>query len=125
MEQFRRGRAVEGEALMRREFTRKVMAAAWKRAAGRCEGCTAYPIGLGHFDHIIPDAMGGEPTLENCQVLCRNCHGEKTAKRDVPAIAKAKRREARHIGAHKSRSPLPGGRGSPLKRKIGGGVVPR
>ena len=32
-------------------------------------------------------------------MLCEPCHSVKTAKQDVPAIAKAKRREAKHIGA--------------------------
>ena len=35
--------------------------------------------------------MGGEPTLENCEVLCVNCDSEQTYKKDIPAIAKSKR----------------------------------
>lgn len=84
---------------MRREFSAKVKADAFTRAAGRCEGCTARLfVGKFAYDHVIPDAMGGEPTLENCKVLCLACHGEKTAGVDVPAIAKVKRIRQRHLG---------------------------
>jgi len=85
---------------MRREFSAKVRVAAFKRAGGSCEGCTAkLYTGKFAYDHRIPDQLGGEPTLENCQVLCSACHGEKTAGQDVPRIAKAKRNEAKHLGA--------------------------
>jgi 5-methylcytosine-specific restriction endonuclease McrA len=55
------------------------------------------------YDHIIPDGLGGEPTLDNCQVLCKSCHNLKTAKTDVPRIAKAKRIYDRDIGIKKPR----------------------
>lgn len=78
------------------------------------------------YDHILPDALGGEPTLENCAVLCRTCHSAKTSKKDVPQIAKAKRVHRGHINARpKPARPFPGSRDHHLKRKIGGGVVPR
>jgi hypothetical protein len=32
-------------------------------------------------------------------VLCKTCHGAKTAKQDVPAIAKSKRVRNKHINA--------------------------
>jgi len=112
--------------MTRREFPAKVKVAAYKRAAGACEGCRASLMpGRFHYDHIIPDALGGEPTLDNCAVLCRACHAAKTAEKDIPQIAKAKRVHAKHVGAHQPRSRLPGGRGDKFKRKIGGGVVPR
>lgn len=93
--------------MTRREFPAKVKVAAFKRADDRCDECSA-PLmpGRFHYDHIIPDALGGEPTLENCAVLCRSCHGAKTAQEDVPRIAKAKRVAAKHIGARpKTRMP--------------------
>lgn len=111
----------------RREFPAKVKVAAYERSAGRCECCTArLAVGKFHYDHRVPDAMGGEPTLDNCEVLCTACHSAKTTGSDVPAIAKAKRREARHIGAKaRTRSPLPGGRDSKWKKRLDGTVVPR
>ena len=36
--------------------------------------------------------------LGNCVVLCIACHRDKTTKRDVPAIAKAKRVSDKHLG---------------------------
>lgn len=85
---------------MRREFPTKVKLAAFDRAAGNCEACTA-PLRPGKyaFDHRIPDAIGGEPTLANCQVLCDACHSPKTRHSDVPTIAKSKRVRAKHAGA--------------------------
>src|ERR1017187_7747346 len=86
--------------LMRTEFSQKVKANAAIRANGNCEICTRkLRAGDFHFDHEVPDALGGEATLENCRCLCRSCHGEKTAKSDIPRIAKAKRnyRSARSI----------------------------
>lgn len=85
--------------MSRHEFPAAVKRAAITRAAGQCEAilpdgmrcpCVVGP-GRQHFDHVIPDWMGGKPTIENCALVCVPCHKEKTAKRDVPAIAKAKR----------------------------------
>jgi len=84
---------------MRREFSAKVKALAFKRAEGCCEGCGRKLFsGDIHYDHANPDALGGEPTLENCAVLCRSCHQAKTSKKDIPAIAKSNRVRNRHIG---------------------------
>lgn len=87
--------------MSRREFDTKTKVAAFKRAGGKCEDCGRI-LGHGyktHYDHAIADGLGGEPTLANCVVLCQPCHDVKTATLDIPAIAKAKRREAAHIGA--------------------------
>lgn len=83
---------------MRTEFPSKVRVEAFRRCGGLCEKCTAkLSVGKFHYDHIIPDAFGGEPILSNCQVLCVNCHGEKTAKVDVPAYAKSNRVRSKHL----------------------------
>lgn len=88
----------------RREFSRKVKLAAFKRAKGKCEKCGMWlHVGRVHYDHVTPDGLGGEPTLENCAVLCKWCHGGKTAKHDVPMMAKADRLKAKHIGAKPKR----------------------
>lgn len=89
---------------MRREFSKKTKAQAFLRCHGQCEGenCGAWlTIGKYHFDHDIPDGLGGEPTLDNCKVLCFACHGVKTRTRDVPQIAKAKRVSDKHNGIRK------------------------
>lgn len=112
---------------MRREFSKRVKNEAFERSGGRCEnpecGAQSTPRKL-HYDHRIPDALGGEPTLENCQVLCTACHGEKTGKQDIPAIAKTKRIRDRERGIRKP-SRFPGARNSRWKMKVGGGVVLR
>jgi 5-methylcytosine-specific restriction protein A len=75
----------------RREFPNKVRIAAFERAKGHCEKCTArLVVGKFAYDHVIADALGGEPTLGNCAVLCDSCHGEKTPG-DKTAAAKVKR----------------------------------
>ena len=110
---------------MRRNFPDKVKAQAFERAAGRCESCTAklFP-GNVHYDHVIPDALGGEPTLDNCEALCKACHGVKTRTRDVPSIAKVKRIRLKNFGGRK-RSTFACSRDTPWKRTIDGRTVPR
>jgi len=110
----------------RMEFSRKVRAEVHLRAKGCCEGCGArLKLGEGEYDHELPDALGGEPTAENCRLLCRVCHKEKTAS-DVRRIRKADRQRDRHVGAMKDSSrPLPCGRKSPFKKKMNGEVVAR
>lgn len=93
--------------MSRREFSKQVKRDAFNRANGYCEGklagsdercpCKLAP-GKFHYDHDLPDWLGGEPTLENCAVLCIPCHHDKTAGRDMPAIAKAKRIQDRERG---------------------------
>lgn len=112
--------------MTRREFPARIKVAAYERSGGFCEHCSArLQPGRLHYDHRIPDALGGEPTFDNCQVLCTNCHAVKTTGEDVPRISKAKRQYASHIGARTSKRPLPGGRNSPFKRKMNGTVERR
>ena len=86
---------------MRRDFPRKVKAAALARAAGKCERCKAVlKPREGEVDHILPDILGGEPVLANAQVLCRPCHAEKTAA-DIQRTRKADRQRDKHSGAVK------------------------
>lgn len=108
--------------MTRREFPRKVKQAAFMRAKGKCENCTAklYP-GKYRYDHRLPDALGGEPTLDNCWVLCNNCDSPKTYEHDIPAIAKANRIRDKHIGATKPKRPW----GGKYRKKMNGDVVLR
>ena len=112
---------------MRKEFPARVRVAAYERCKGLCEGCGARLMtGAFHYDHVLPDHLGGEPTLKNCQCLCRACHGSKTAGQDVPQIAKAKRQQQAHIGAKTaSRNIIPGSRNSKWKRTFSNGWVLR
>lgn len=113
--------------MSRREFSNRTRLQAWERSGGKCEEC-GIKLHVGdrrEYDHRIPCALGGDNTLDNCVVLCGPCHKRKTASDDAPTIAKAKRVSAKHSGAHKPKSRLPGGRGSKLKKKLDGTVVPR
>jgi hypothetical protein len=76
------------------------------------------------IEHVIPFQMGGADDESNWEVAHNKCHAAKT-KDDVGNIAKAKRREARHLGAKVSRSPMPFGRKSKFKRKMDGSIVLR
>lgn len=90
----------------RKNFKRSIIVARYKHCGGRCEGilesgARCYAVvkpGAYECDHDDPDGLTGEPTFENARILCIPCHAEKT-KVDVAAIAKAKRREAAHVGA--------------------------
>jgi 5-methylcytosine-specific restriction endonuclease McrA len=112
--------------MSRREFSRKTKAQAFARAEGKCEVCSArLAPGKFRYDHRIPDALGGEPTLENCVVQCVACDAPKTAT-DVARIRKADRQRDKHNRAYKpSLRPLPCGKRSPFRKKINGQVVPR
>lgn len=112
---------------MRRDFPQKVKAQAFLRAAGFCEGknCGArLTVGKVNYDHDLPDDLGGEPTLENCKVLCLVCHKEKTKTLDMPRIAKGRRIRKREAGI-KKRSTFACSRDSKFKKRMDGTVVLR
>lgn len=89
---------------MRREFPAKVKVAAFERAKGNCEVCgSRLTVGKFRYDHKLPDALGGDPTLENCVVQCLACDKPKTAD-DVRRIRKADRQRRHHIGIKKPRT---------------------
>lgn len=108
--------------MSRREFSRSTKVARFKHANGRCEECgIKLQPGRIHYDHHDPDGMTGDNSFENCRVLCGgpgSCHEAKT-KVDVARIAKAKRNEARFIGADAPARPFPKGRGFPKRKKTG------
>lgn len=94
--------------MARREFSRKVKAAAIARAAGHCEKCkAALKPREAEVDHILPDALGGEPILANAQVLCAICHAEKTSN-DIRRTRKADRQRDKESGAIRPDSKLRG-----------------
>jgi len=112
--------------MIRRHWSPKTRMAILNRFDRQCQLCRQSIIAAKGFDldHHIPLAMGGEDREENLRPLCLPCHRLKT-RGDVAAIAKAKRREARHWGVKRTSRPLPGGRNSPYRRKINGEVVLR
>ena len=90
--------------MTRREFPAKVKVAAFQRANGLCEVCgeKLWPARF-RYDHKLPDALGGEPTLENCVVQCLACDKPKTAD-DIRRIRKADRQHRNHIGVKRPRT---------------------
>src|SRR6478736_4520791 len=111
--------------MARHEFSAKTKAAAALRANGHCESCTRLlAAGDFHYDHDIPDALGGENSLSNCRVLCKSCHAVKTTQADIPRIAKKERNYRKARGIRKP-SRLPGSRTSRWRKKLNGEVVER
>lgn len=74
--------------------------------------------------HDRPLEMLGADDESNWKPAHRVCHRKHTAKVDIPQIAKAKRREARHLGI-RAPSKFQTARSGRLKARIGGGVIDR
>lgn len=76
---------------------------------GRCHVCGG-KISVGEpwdLDHRIALALGGDDAEPNLAPAHRKgCHAGKSAKEDVPAIAKAKRRQIAHVGATAPKRPI-------------------
>ena len=73
----------------------------------------------------IPIAMGGEDTPANMFPAHERCHRDYTRTVDAVEIARAKRREARHLGAKRTSRPIPGSRASGLRKRMNGEVERR
>jgi hypothetical protein len=113
---------------MSRHFSNDVERTAFFRCGGRCPCGAKLTSGNIRYDHSVPWALSFDSSLGNCQPLCKTCHRDKTANRDVPSIAKAKRQADFHqgiTGPGLGRSPMSAGRLSRLKKTFRHGVVPR
>ena len=95
---------------------------------GICDYCGARIDGAREewdIDHIIPLEISGDDDDDNLRPVHRKCHRLKT-KRDRKDIAKSQRVYAKHTGAKaKTRNPLPGSRGSGLRKRMDGTVERR
>jgi hypothetical protein len=123
--------------MTRREFTKAQKAEMIRRASDVkgnifCEGCGLNVTGKRiEFDHTIPEGMildkSRKLTADDGKMLGRDCchraPGGKTAQ-DVANIARAKRREAIHLGI-RPKSKFPCSRDSKFKKRIDGSVVLR
>jgi DNA-binding TFAR19-related protein (PDSD5 family) len=68
-------RRSRGASIHQRYISVQLKAQVWERDQGKCQNCQSqYAIEL---DHIRPFALGGKTTLENLQLLCRNCNQRK------------------------------------------------
>lgn len=88
--------------MTRQEFPKSVKVAVIKRATADngvvyCESC-GLPAKKWQIDHVRADGLLGKPVLENAELICEACYSVKNPD-DTRKIARAKRREAKHIGA--------------------------
>ncbi len=121
----------------RLEFSAQTKRDAFARSNGICEchripwlrrpnGCRVKLSGGNIFyEHINPDGIRKDASLDNCAVLSKTCWRKKTDRYDRKVIAKSNHVRDRFIGAFRSRSPLPGGRDDPRKKTMAGAVVDR
>lgn len=110
--------------MSRREFSKAVKREALRKSGGFCKCGARFAVSGVHFDHIISDSIGGEPTLENCEPLCLKCHRAKTDKIDTPRAAKTKRQADKNSGI-KSHSRFQNARSGPFKTRMDGKTVRR
>jgi 5-methylcytosine-specific restriction endonuclease McrA len=98
----------------RREFSKPIVVEIIRRATVgmqvRCEGC-GVACRTWQVDHIVAEALvidkSKKLTAADGQLLCAECHKAKTGTADVPAIARAVRREAKHTGASRPAGNIP------------------
>ena len=98
------------------------------RQEGKCACGCGVKFSAGdppEFDHVLAIINEGENREGNIQALRRGCHRLKTTA-DVALKSVVARKRNKHLGLKPpSRNPLPGGRGSVMKHKIGVGWVRR
>jgi 5-methylcytosine-specific restriction endonuclease McrA len=94
---------------MRTEFSKATKREAWLRChddnfVPRCEVCDEPFWGRRpEYDHMVAAELGGDNSVENCQVLCPKCHRAKTSFQDIPRIAKSNRVRDKHAGISRSK----------------------
>ena len=86
--------------MTRRALSTKARVALFQRHGGVCHICGGKIAAreAWELEHVIPLALGGDDAPANLRPAHVKCHRGKTAK-DAGDTAKAKRREADHIGA--------------------------
>jgi hypothetical protein len=102
----------------RQEFSQKIRKLAFARCCKngtkpgipQCENCgRELRAGNIEYEHLDPDGLGGEPTLENCGVWCAvPCSSKKTHEIDNPRMAKADRVLKKTYGLTPSRQKMQG-----------------
>ena len=114
----------------RKNMTPRLRLKIWETHKGICVLCRDKIDGVRErwvVEHLVPLALGGEDAESNMGPAHEGCALVKTFGKsgDIAKAAKAKRVKSKHLGIKKSKNPLPGGKGSRLKKKIDGSVVPR
>ena len=112
----------------RRHISTRERVAIFSAAGGTCHICGGAIDGtreVWDVEHVVPLALGGDDHGENLRPAHKNCHARKTA-RDAGDTARAKRLEAKHLGAKApARATIPGSKRSPWKKKLDGTLVRR
>lgn len=124
--------AVKLRGTSRREFPQAVRKAAFVRCCRggvpHCETCNTElngRVGI-IYEHVVPDGLGGEPTLDNCKVHCKTCADVKTFEEDNPRMQKADRGFKKEFGLKARRSPpMPGSKASGIRKRMNGTVERR
>lgn len=75
-------------------------------------------------EHVIALEISGDDSDDNIRPAHVACHRGKSAQ-DAGTIAKVKRIAAKHGGAHRPRSRIPGSKGDRWKRTVNNGTVRR
>jgi hypothetical protein len=111
----------------RSRLSPRVRLAIWERAKGICVLCDRRIDGVRErwiIEHIRALELGGQDEPDNMGPAHAACAQSKT-RDDHRRAAKAKRQKIQHLGAAKTKRPLPCGRQSRWKKKIDGTIVPR
>ena len=108
--------------MTRQEFSKQIRRDAFLRANGKCEDPECgrkLAYGEAEYHHVLEAYLGGEATLENCQVLCRPCHsGHTTARR--PEIDKTRKIADSRMGIKRKSRPMPGSKASGWRKPMNG-----
>ncbi len=114
-------------ARLRKRFTTAQRFELLKQQNHTCHLCEGEitPGQAWDISHEIPLELLGRDDESNRRCAHRKCHRRHTATVDIPAIARAKRIEAKHHAGNASTRPMRGGRTDELKRRMDGTVVDR
>lgn len=90
----------------------------------QCCHCNRLILGrlLPRYDHIIALANGGENRESNIQLLCSECHTEKT-RQDTHTKSVIYKKRIRHLGIKPKRKLIPGSKGSGFRKKMDGTII--
>ncbi len=116
--------------MTRRSLSAKERLRLFTLHGGICHFCNGRINGVREgwdISHELPLELGGSDEDDaNMKPAHRKCHRAHTSAVDVPAIAKAKRIERKHLGiAPKQSRPMPGSKSSGLRKRMNGTVERR
>lgn len=96
-------------SVTRKRWSTRQRAAFFRDLGGVCHLCGGKIDGVREawdLSHDLPLELGGADDESNILLAHRKCHRAHTATVDIPTIAKAKRREAKHHGFKAPKRPI-------------------